>query len=49
MSAAGRVAIVAVLGIADQSPGLTVREIARLLCHGGDGAPRFVPTVARSG
>jgi hypothetical protein len=29
-------------GIADQLPGQTVRELARLLCHGGEGAPRFV-------
>ena len=29
-------------GIADQHPGQTVRDIARLLCHGGDGAPRYV-------
>jgi hypothetical protein len=39
---AGRVAVVAAHGIADQRPGRTVRDIARLLCHGGDGAPRFV-------
>jgi hypothetical protein len=37
-----RVAVVAVHGIADQRPGQTVREIVRLLCHGGDGAPRYV-------
>jgi len=42
MSAADRIAVVAVHGIADQYPGQTVREIARLLCHGGDGAPRYV-------
>jgi hypothetical protein len=42
VSAEARVTIVAVHGIADQRPGQTVREIARLLCHGGDGAPRFV-------
>ena len=37
-----RVAVVVVHGIADQRPGQTVREIVRLLCHGGDGAPRYV-------
>lgn len=42
MSDADRVAVVVVHGIADQRPGQTVREIVRLLCHGGDGAPRFV-------
>ncbi|MFN0318392.1 MAG: hypothetical protein ACKVQA_25485 [Burkholderiales bacterium] len=42
MSEAGRVVVVAVHGIADQRPGQTVREVARLLCHGGDGAPRYV-------
>lgn len=42
MSAADRVAVVVVHGIADQRPGQTVREIVRLLCHGGEGAPRFV-------
>jgi len=26
----------------DQRAGQTVREIARLLCHGGDGEPRYV-------
>lgn len=40
MSAAGRVAVVVVHGIADQRPGQTVRELVRLLCHGG--APRYV-------
>ncbi|MFP5397704.1 MAG: hypothetical protein ACLGIT_05200, partial [Gammaproteobacteria bacterium] len=38
----GAVAVVAVHGIADQQPGQTVRELARLLCHGRDGAPRYV-------
>ena len=42
MSEADRVAVVVVHGIADQRAGQTVREIIRLLCHGGDGAPRFV-------
>ncbi|MES2626229.1 MAG: hypothetical protein V4628_13175, partial [Pseudomonadota bacterium] len=42
MSENNRVAVVVVHGIADQKPGQTVRELARLLCHGGDGAPRFV-------
>ena len=42
VSAADRVAVVVVHGIADQRPGRTVREIVRLLCHGGDGTPRFV-------
>jgi len=37
-----RVAIIAVHGVADQRPGQTVRELARLLCHGGDGPPRYV-------
>ncbi|HEX4985281.1 MAG TPA: hypothetical protein VFV71_04325 [Burkholderiales bacterium] len=37
-----RVAIVVVHGIADQQPGQTVRELARLLCHGGGDAPRYV-------
>ena len=35
-------AVVVVHGIADQRPGQTLREIVRLLCHGGDGAPRYV-------
>jgi hypothetical protein len=39
---ADRVAVVVVHGIADQRPGQTVREVARLLCHGADGAPRYV-------
>lgn len=42
MSEANRVAVVVVHGIADQLPGQTVRELARLLCHGSEGAPRFV-------
>jgi hypothetical protein len=37
-----RVAVVAVHGIADQRAGQTVREIARLLCHGDAGEPRYV-------
>ncbi len=37
-----RVAIVVVHGIADQLPGQTVRELARLLCHGSEGDPRYV-------
>ncbi len=37
-----RVAIVAVHGVADQRPGQTVRELARLLTHGADGAPHYV-------
>ncbi|MEW5879057.1 MAG: hypothetical protein AB1761_01280 [Pseudomonadota bacterium] len=37
-----RVAIITVHGVADQRPGQTVRELARLLCHGGDGPPRYV-------
>ena len=36
-----RVAIVTVHGVADQLPGQTVRELARLLCHGADGPPRY--------
>ena len=42
MSATDRVAVVVVHGIADQAPGQTVREVARLLCHGGEGEPRYV-------
>ena len=37
-----RVAVVVVHGIADQAAGQTVREVARLLCHGGEGEPRYV-------
>ena len=42
MSATDRVAVVVVHGIADQRPGQTVREVARLLCRGGEGAPQYV-------
>ena len=42
MSTTDRVAVVMVHGIADQRAGQTVREIARLLCHGGAGEPRYV-------
>jgi hypothetical protein len=42
MNATDPVAVVVVHGIADQRPGQTVREIARLLCHGGAGEPRYV-------
>src|SRR5689334_16595918 len=42
VSETNRVAVVVVHGIADQLPGQTVRELARLLCHGGEGEPRFV-------
>jgi len=42
VSVADRVAVVVVHGIADQQPGQTVRELARLLCHGGQGEPRYV-------
>ena len=42
MSASERVAVIAVHGIADQRAGQTVRELARLLCHGGTGEPRYV-------
>src|SRR6185295_6415259 len=41
MRIADRVAIVVVHGIADQQPGQTVREVARLLCRGGEGAPPY--------
>jgi hypothetical protein len=34
--------VVVVHGIADQRAGQTVRELARLLCHGGEGEPRYV-------
>ena len=40
MSTPERVAVVVVHGIADQRAGQTVRELARLLCHGGAGEPR---------
>jgi hypothetical protein len=42
VSTTDRVAVVVVHGIADQRAGQTVREIARLLCHGGAGEPRYV-------
>jgi hypothetical protein len=42
VSAADRVAVVVVHGIADQRAGQTVREVARLLCHGGEAEPRYV-------
>jgi hypothetical protein len=42
VSATDRVAVVVVHGVADQHAGQTVREIARLLCHGGVGEPRYV-------
>jgi len=41
-AATDRVAVVVVHGIADQRAGDTVREVARLLCHGGAGEPRYV-------
>ena len=37
-----RVALLVVHGVADQLPGQTVREVARLLCHGADGSQRYV-------
>ena len=37
-----RVAVITVHGVADQQPGQTVRELARLLCHGGGELPRCV-------
>ena len=42
MSTSDRVAVVVVHGIADQRAGQTVRELARLLCHGRTGEPRYV-------
>jgi hypothetical protein len=39
MTTTNRVAVVVVHGIADQRPGQTVLELARLLCQGGDRAP----------
>src|SRR5215510_12335864 len=42
MNALDPVAVVVVHGIADQRAGQTVRELARLLCHGGTGEPRYV-------
>src|SRR6267142_659451 len=41
MSATDRVAIVVVHGIADQKPGQTVREVARLLCVEEHGAAPY--------
>jgi hypothetical protein len=38
MTTTNRAAVVVVHGIADQRPGQTVLELARLLCHGGDRA-----------
>src|ERR1051325_2425471 len=40
MTATDRVAILVVHGIADQKPGQTVREVARLLCLSQKGAPK---------
>ena len=37
-----RVAIITVHGVADQQPGQTVGELARLLCHGGSDQARYV-------
>ncbi|MFN0039065.1 MAG: hypothetical protein ACKVP2_06110 [Burkholderiales bacterium] len=48
MSNRNRVAIVAVHGIADQRPGQTGGEIARLLCSGGNDGPRYVQGEAHS-
>jgi hypothetical protein len=42
-----RVAVVVVHGIADQKAGETVRQLARLLCHGAAGEPRFVQGEVR--
>jgi hypothetical protein len=42
MNTTDRVAVVVVHGIADQRPGQTVREVARLLCQSRDGAPPYV-------
>src|SRR5262249_12228022 len=41
MNALDPVAVVVVHGIADQRAGQTVRELARLLCHGGAVEPRY--------
>src|SRR5262245_33525154 len=38
-----RVAVIVVHGIADQTAGQTVRELARFLCRGGEGEPRYAP------
>jgi hypothetical protein len=43
----GPVAVVAVHGVADQSAGQTVHELARLLAHGGDHAPLYTRGQAR--
>lgn len=43
----GSVAVVAVHGVADQSAGQTVHELARLLAHGGDHAPMYERGQAR--
>jgi hypothetical protein len=42
MNTTDRVAVVVVHGIADQRPGQTVREVARLLCQARDGAPPYL-------
>src|SRR4029453_9572070 len=42
MSALDPVAVVAGHGTPDQRGGQPVRELARLLCHGGAGEPRYV-------
>ena len=42
MEQAERVAIITVHGVADQQPGQTVGELARLLCNGGSDAARYV-------
>ena len=39
---AERVAIITVHGVADQQPGQTVGELARLLCHGGTDRSRYI-------
>ena len=41
MNASDRVAVVVVHGIADQKPGQTVREVARLLCLSQKGEPQY--------
>ena len=48
MSEGNRVAIIAVHGIADQRPGQTVGEIARLLCSGENEGLRYVQGEAHS-
>jgi hypothetical protein len=42
VSTPDRVAVVVVYGIADQRARQAVRELARLLCHGGQGEPPHV-------